>query len=595
MKTWTLAPIPIDATATLDSLFLERVRRSSARVAYRWFDRAQDGWRQLTWAEMGRAVARWRQALGQEGLVPGDRVALQLRNGPEWVMFDQAALSLGLVTVPLYTDDRADNAAEILRDAGVKLLLMQDANRWQRLAPLIGDGPEPGRVLLLDGGPAAQRLAAADPRLALVPDWLPASGPDWPRRPGDPGDLASIVYTSGTTGRAKGVMLSHRNILGNAQAILALVPVYEEDVFLSFLPLSHMLERTGSYILPMLAGSTVAYARSVGQLAEDMQTQAPSVIIAVPRVFERVHARIGAQLATRPALVRRLFALTVAAGWRQFERQQGRGGWHPLLLLWPLLRRVFSRPVLAKFGGRMRAAVSGGAPLPFEVAHRLVGLGLPLIQGYGLTETSPVIAVNPLEDNDLASVGVPLPGLAVRLGADSELQVKGPGVMLGYWRNPEATARVLDAAGWLRTGDQARIAGRHLYITGRIKDIMVLSNGEKVSPADMEMAIGLDPLFEQVMIVGEGHPFLAALLVLEAQAWPALAREFGLEPEAPDSLTNPLLVKAMLKRVRDALGDFPGYAKIRRVLLLRDPWTIDNGLMTPTLKFRRNRVIDTVS
>ena len=595
MKTWTLAPLAVDATATLDSLFLERVRRSSARVAYRWFDRAQDGWRQLTWAEMGRAVARWRQALGQEGLVPGDRVALQLRNGPEWVMFDQAALSLGLVTVPLYTDDRADNAAEILRDAGVKLLLMQDANRWQRLAPLIGDGPEPGRVLLLDGGPASQRLAAADPRLALVPDWLPASGPDWPPRRGDPWDLASIVYTSGTTGRAKGVMLSHRNILGNAQAILALVPVYEEDVFLSFLPLSHMLERTGSYILPMLAGSTVAYARSVGQLAEDMQTQAPSVIIAVPRVFERVHARIGAQLATRPALVRRLFALTVAAGWRQFERQQGRGGWHPLLLLWPLLRRVFSRPVLAKFGGRMRAAVSGGAPLPFEVAHRLVGLGLPLIQGYGLTETSPVIAVNPLEDNDLASVGVPLPGLAVRLGADSELQVKGPGVMLGYWRNPEATARVLDAAGWLRTGDQARIAGRHLYITGRIKDIMVLSNGEKVSPADLEIAIGLDPLFEQVMIVGEGHPFLAALLVLEAQAWPALAREFGLEPEAPDSLTNPLLVKAMLKRVRDALGDFPGYAKIRRVLLLRDPWTIDNGLMTPTLKFRRNRVIDTVS
>ncbi len=592
MNTWTLAPIPVDETGTLDGIFLERVRRSPARVAYRWFDRALDGWRQLTWAEMGHEVARWRQALGREALAPGDRVALQLRNCPEWVIFDQAALSLGLVTVPLYTDDRADNAAEILRDAGVKLLLMQDANRWKRLAPLIGDAQGPGRVLLLDGGKESQRLAAEDPRLALVPDWLPASGPDWSRRPGDPQGLASIVYTSGTTGRAKGVMLSHRNILSNAQAILSLVQVYEEDVFLSFLPLSHMLERTGSYFLPMIAGSTVAYARSVGQLAEDMQTQAPSVIIAVPRVFERVHARIGAQLATRPALVRRLFAMTVAVGWRHFERQQGRGGWHPALLHWPLLRRVFSRPVLAKFGGRMRAAVSGGAPLPFEVAHCLVGLGLPLIQGYGLTETSPVIAVNPLEDNYLESVGVPLPGLAVRLGVDSELQVKGPGVMLGYWRNPEATAQILDDAGWLRTGDQARIAGQHLYITGRIKDIMVLSNGEKVSPADMEMAIGLDPLFEQVMIVGEGHPFLAALLVLDAQAWPPLARDFGLDPESQDSLANPLLLKAMLKRVRDGLGDFPGYAKIRRVLLLLDPWTIDNGLMTPTLKFRRNRVIE---
>ncbi len=591
MKAWSIDPIPVEDMATLDGIFLERVRCSPLRIAYRWFDRVLGGWRQMTWAEMGHEVARWRQALGGEELQPGDRVALQLRNCPEWVIFDQAALSLGLVTVPLYTDDRADNAAEILRDAGVKLLLMQDANRWKRLAPMIGTAKILRRVLLLDGNEESKRLAVEDRRLAVVLKWLPASGPDWPRRTADPNGLASIVYTSGTTGRPKGVMLSHRNILSNAQAILSLVDVYQEDVFLSFLPLSHMLERTGSYILPMIAGSTVAYARSVAQLGEDMQTIAPSVIIAVPRVFERVHARIGAQLRTRPAFIGRLFDLTVAAGWRDFERKQSRGGWHPLLLLWPLLRRVIGQPVLDKFGGRMRAAVSGGAPLPFEVAHLLVGLGLPLIQGYGLTETSPVIAVNPLENNRLDSVGVPLRGMEVRLGADSELQVKGPGVMLGYWNNPDATVEVLGVDGWLRTGDQARIEGRHLYITGRIKDILVLSNGEKVSPADMEMAIGLDPLFEQVLIVGEGHPFLAALLVLDANSWPPLAREFGLDPESRDSLANPLLLKAMLKRVRDALGNFPGYAKIRRVLLLLDPWTIDNGLMTPTLKFRRNRVI----
>ncbi len=592
MKTWSMDPIAVDAMTTLDGVFLERVRSSALRTAYRWFDRALDGWQQMTWAEMGHEVTRWRQALGSEGLQPGDRVALQLRNCPEWVIFDQAALSLGLVTVPLYTDDRADNAAEILRDSGVKLLLMQDANRWKRLARMIGTAQGLRRVLLLDGFKESKRLAAEDQRLALVPDWLPMSGKDWPRRQGDPHSLASIVYTSGTTGRPKGVMLSHRNILSNAHAVLSLVNVYPEDVFLSFLPLSHMLERTGSYILPMIAGSTVAFARSVGQLGEDMQTIAPSVIIAVPRVFERVHARIGAQLRSRPALIRRLFDLTVAAGWHDFERKQRRGGWHPLLLLWPLLRRVIGQPVLDKFGGRMRAAVSGGAPLPFEVAHLLAGLGLPLIQGYGLTETSPVITVNPLEDNRLDSVGVPLRGIEVRLGTDSELQVKGPGVMLGYWNNPNATAEVLDDDGWLRTGDQARIAGRHLYITGRIKDIMVLSNGEKVSPADMEMAIGLDPLFEQVLIVGEGYPFMAALLVLDANAWPSLARDFGLDPDCKESLANPQLQKAMLKRVREALGDFPGYAKIRRVLLLLDPWTIENGLMTPTLKFRRNRVIE---
>jgi long-chain acyl-CoA synthetase len=225
------------------------------------------------------------------------------------------------------------------------------------------------------------------------------------------------------------------------------------------------------------------------------------------------------------------------------------------------------------------------------VARVFIGLGVPLVQGYGLTETSPVISVNPLDDNRPKSVGVLLRGIRARIGPDDELQVLGPCNMLGYWNNHAATAKIIGSDGWLHTGDQARIEDGYLYITGRIKDILVLSNGEKVPPGDMEMALGLDPLFDQVLVVGEGRSYLTALVVLNADLWPGLALEFGLAAEEPTSLEDPALHKEMLRRMRDALADFPGYAKIRRVALSLEPWTIDNGLQTPTLKIKRNQVL----
>ncbi|MBK1732107.1 AMP-binding protein [Thiococcus pfennigii] len=591
MSRWSEDLISIERARTLDGLFIQRAHRSPERVAYRYHDRKADGWCSLTWGATAAQVSRWRDALAAEGLRPGDRVALLLRNGPEWVFFDLAALSLGLVTVPLYTDDRPENAVYIIEDAAVKVLLVQDASRWRRIAATLGERPNPTRVILLDSGGEAQRLARSDPRVVLAEDWLPVRGAELVQRAGNPDDLATIVYTSGTTGRPKGVMLSHRNILFDAHASLTIIDCYQEDVFLSFLPLSHMLERTGGYYLPMMAGSTVAFARSVAQMAEDLRLIRPTAMIAVPRVFERVYSRLREQVEGRPLPVRWLFRLAVEVGWTAFEHAQGRRGWSPLLLLWPFLRKRVAGPVLDKLGGRLRVAVSGGAPMPKEVAHLFIGLGLPIVQGYGLTETSPVVSVNPLQDNRPESVGVPLRGVQVRVGEDDELLVKGPCNMLGYWNNHAATARMIDSAGWLHTGDQARIDDGHIYITGRIKDILVLSNGEKVPPADMEMAIALDPLIEQVLVVGEGRSFLGALVVLNADLWIGLAREYGLSPEAPESLEDPRLVKDMLKRIRDALRDFPGYAKIRRIALLLEPWSVDNDMLTPTMKIKRKEVL----
>ncbi|RMG31818.1 MAG: long-chain fatty acid--CoA ligase [Gammaproteobacteria bacterium] len=588
-ETWSEDVITAEDAGTLHGLFRERVRRSPQREAYRYWDRRAEAWRSLTWAETEARVRRWRRALAAEGLRPGDRVAIQLRNGPAWVYFDQAALSLGLVVVPLYVEDRPDNAAWILQDAAARLLLVQSDKHWKRLAPAVEEVDSLQRVVVLEGEPEAPggRAVAAEA-------WLAAADADSDPEPVAvaPDDLATLVYTSGTTGRPKGVMLSHRNILFDAHAAIATIDVYQQDRFLSFLPLSHMLERTGGYYLPMMAGASVAYARSVSQLAADLRLLRPTVLIAVPRIFERFHARLEAQLAQASALRRLLFRQAVAVGWRRFEYRQGRACWHPALLLWPLFARTVARRVHAVLGGRLRAAVSGGAALPLPVARTFLGLGLPLLQGYGLTECSPVISVNLFENNDPSSVGVPLRGLEVRIDERREVLVRGPAVMLGYWNNHAATREVIDAAGWLHTGDQGRLQDGRLYLTGRIKDILVLSNGEKVPPGDMEAAIALDPLVDQVVIVGEGRPWLAAVVALDGEHWFGLARELGLDPYDRDSLGDARLQRRLLERIQERLHDFPGYARIRRVLPVLDPWTVENGLLTPTLKVRRARVLD---
>lgn len=586
-----------DEAGTLDGLFAVRVRRSGQHTAYRHFDKDSRQWVDYSWQEIAEQVARWQHAISGEGLGKGDRVALQLRNCPEWVMFDQAAMSCDLVTVPLYTDDRPDNIAYILGEAAVRLLLVQDAGRWRRLAPVIPEEGPLTRVLLLDDGDAARELAAQDERVRLVSDWLPSASGGLRVRSGvDPKSLASIVYTSGTTGRPKGVMLSHHNMLSVAHGALTLLDCYQEDLFLSFLPLSHTLERTAGYYLCIMTGSTVAYARSVAQLGEDLQTIRPTILVAVPRIFERVYDRVAEQIAKQGGLAQRLFKLTVDIGWKRFLRQQGRGGWSPGMLLWPLLNELVADKVISKLGGRMRAAISGGAPLNEGIARVFIGLGLPIVQGYGLTETAPIVSANPLENNYPDSVGLPIRGVQVRIGADQELLVKGPGVMLGYWNNHKATAQVIEHDGWLHTGDQARIDDSgHIYIIGRIKDILVLSNGEKIPPSDMELAMAIDPLIEQVMVIGEGRPYLTALLVLDADHWPAFAEEMGVDPSAAQSLGNAKVVSAVGRRITAALKDFPGYAKIRRVHLALEPWTVENALLTPTMKVKRPQVLDKFS
>ena len=594
----------VDDFRTIPDMLRHTVAAWPEREAFRQYDYAERRWYSITWRTFHEQVMRWRRAFTHMGLVKGERVAMLLTNCIDAVTFDEAALCGGLVPTPLHAIDTAGSSAYILRDSNARFLVTTSRARWNAIAEAAGEEGLPDMQLVVFTNEQVEpgsvtHLSGRDIVLSSLEGWLATGeGVSDDELPPEPcaDDLAGFIYTSGTTGNPKGVMLTHRNVISNIQGVLKNLQPSGHETFLSFLPLSHTFERTTSYYLALGLGYTTAFNRSIANLQADFREIRPTVLMSVPRVYEMIYAKLQDGLAKKSKFVRYLFDWAVEVGWRRFCRENGlpvessSRAWLDPFVAGFLDKKVGSQ-LRAVFGDRIHLYISGGAALSPAVARTFFALGVPIYQGYGMTETSPIISVNKVGHNHPNTVGPALPNIEVRLGEGDELQVRGPTVMKGYWNREEATKAIFTEDGWLRTGDVCTIyPDGNIRITGRIKEIIVTSTGEKVPPADLESAITSDRLFSQCMVVGDDRPFIAAVAVVNPDEFKTVCGELGLDPTKPESLQDPAFRKAALKRIKTATAGFPNYGVPRQVHCTLDAWTIDNGLLTPTLKMKRNLI-----
>ncbi|MDJ0992336.1 MAG: long-chain fatty acid--CoA ligase [Dinoroseobacter sp.] len=580
-------PISVDTAGTLFGLLRERARRSPDKIAFREFDRAQRDWIGLSWRQILQRAEKLADVFSSLGLEPGDRVAILIGNSVDWVTFDMAAHKRGLPVVGLYASDTPANIAYVISDARPRVVLVETDAQWAEIEKHLPDRSFLTEVWIRNPGQRMQPLTRSP--IALFSEVLKRDVPMHEDMMLDPAATAALVYTSGTTGNPKGAMLSHRAILANAEATREVVPPGLEDVFLSILPLTHAFERTLGYVLPVMTGSCVAYAQSLLRVRQDLATIRPTVIIAVPRLYESILVAARRESAASP-LKSAMLERTAKIGWRRFAARAGVGPGPNVFerLIWPVLNGLVVRKVKKSFGGRLRIAVSGGAAIAREMGQDLVGLGVPLVEGYGLTEAGPVVSGSLLDDYLPGSVGYALPGISVKLSDASEILVRSPSLMSGYWEGLDQTAETIDADGWLATGDLGELRDDRLYVTGRLKNLLVMSNGENVNPEPIEAALDANSLFSATCVVGDGQSFLSAVVVLNREVWHDLAVDSRLDEKAPNASAS---ADVIMDQIKGCLKHLPAHQQIRAYHADFEDWLPENGLVTPTLKVRRPQVL----
>jgi len=580
---------------TIPQMFFCRASHLGAQDCLRY--REGDRYLPISWSELAGRVAAVAAGLAAHGVRPGDRVALLSENRPEWALADLAILAAGAITVPLYPNATVEQARYILDHAEASLCICSTGEQLAKVTEAFDDLPSLTRVVCFDlpeeVPPFARPLAwLEDPlhhqHLPDVERCAAAAG----RGPDDP---ASIIYTSGTTGEPKGVVLTHRNFLANVESGLAAIPVFDTDVCLSFLPLSHVLERTIGFFLMLYAGATIAYARSVYTVGEDLPVARPSLMVSVPRLYEKIYARIWEAVQQSNPVRRAIFAGGMQVAHRVLDMHLTHT---PLPRHLEVSYRIVEHLVMEKLrervGGRLRLAISGGAPLNPTIGRFFNAAGIPVLEGYGLTESSPVIAVNRLEENHIGTVGPPLPGVEVRIAEDGEIFTRSASVMQGYYQNPEATAAVIDGEGWLATGDIGHLdeAGC-LVITDRKKDLIVTSGGKNIAPQEIEGRLALDRFIEQAVVYGDGHNYLTALIVPDMEQLRSYVRLKGLQVDGDAAIcAHPRILDLLRRRIDQQLEDLARYQQIKRFAVRPELLTIDAGELTPTLKVRRAIVYD---
>ncbi|MBN2170718.1 MAG: long-chain fatty acid--CoA ligase [Candidatus Krumholzibacteriota bacterium] len=580
---------------TVNELFLHATRNVSNEKAFQ--HRVKGRYEVVSAAQAERLCFMVALGLSDLGFGADDRGAILSQNRLEWVLADMGMLLLGGVDVPVYPSLIADQVAYILGHAECRVAFCEDAQQADKVLAVRDRLPQLAHIVQFAAEPAAagvmpfkEVLARGErvyeDRRSRIEEIALAVSPEAP---------CSIIYTSGTTGQPKGVVLSHGNIVSNVHACLKVFEIDRRDTALSFLPLSHIFERTGGYYALLYAGCSIAYAESIHTVPRDLLDVRPTVLISVPRLFEKMHARILDTALAASFLRKQLFfwARRVGLRWAALTLA---GEEIPRLLAhsFRLADRLVFTKIRSRTGGRLRLLVSGGAPLSELIGRFFYAVGLPIMEGYGLTETSPVVAANNPRHYRLGSVGRPVPGVEVKLSADGEILTRGPHVMQGYYKDPEATRATIDAAGWLATGDIGAIdADGYLHITDRKKDLLVTAGGKNVAPQPIETLLKADKFVGEAILLGDQLPFISALIVPHFEYLMKYAkRKSILYTSMAGLVREPRVQDLYRRRVELANSRLARYERIRKFRLLDHELTLEDGELTPTMKVRRQRIAE---
>lgn len=543
------------------------------RSCQRWGDKSamqyptKDGYQSISYSELARRVRCYAGALQRLGLKRGDHICIQSENGLEWAFTDWACQCLGITLVPIYPTLPADQSQYIVKDSEAKLVLSSTPEQAEKM-----EGSGVKTLLLKDAAGCMAELATEEGAISEG-EWnaeIDKAAPE---------DLATIIYTSGTTGPPKGAMLANRAFTFICEQAILSLPVSDADTFLSFLPMSHVYERVAGQALPISLGATIAYAKSLMTLANDIQKVKPTIMLCVPRFLEATKDKITDTAHKEGGLKAKLFDLAVKEGGK---RANGK-----FSLLAPLLNGIVGSKIRAKMGGRMRFFVSGGAALAPSVADFYRGLGIDLLQGYGLTETAAASCVNHPARNKPWTVGEPIPGVEVKIAADGEILIGGPSRMIGYWNLPEATAQAIDAEGWFHTGDIGEFEGKHLKITDRKKDLLVLANGKNIAPQPIENQLKESNFISEAVLFGDGNEYVYALILPN---WEHVQSHLGVKGE-PAQLADKPEVKSLIKKEVDAVNSkLADFERVKKHCIFAGTFSIDSGELTPSFKVKRKVV-----